>query len=218
MFVQSDEVDDVATWIPSKVSVLKRGKRFISIQSPGIKPESLDAWALKKEIRRWRLGLYQQETVGIGYTYLGSDITSPKQFSIHEYLGESRPVTVLLQSLPKSSIILFVKHINTLIIHPLVFKNSNNLLRETTQWGTSRTLDEGHNFVSFTNQSMSSSNGTVRCTLGPGVSRRSDFFFLGGGFQTHVALADSLPRGTFPVAFMCSSIHDFQASVRTAAH
>ncbi|TQD94241.1 hypothetical protein C1H46_020055 [Malus baccata] len=66
---------------------------------------------------------------------------------------------------------------------------------------------------SFTNQSMSSSNGTVSYTLELGASRRSGFFFLGSGFRTHVALPDSFPGGTFPVAFMCSSIHDFQASL-----
>lgn len=42
----------------------------------------------------------------------------------------------------------------------------------------------------------------------------SDFFL--GVCLTHVLFPDLFPGGTFPVTFMCSSIHDFHACVRTA--
>lgn len=77
------------------------------------------------------------------------NVATPNQFTIHKDLWECRPVTILLQCLPQSIIMLFIEHINTFIIHPLAFKDANYPLWESTHWCTSWTFDKCHHLVLF---------------------------------------------------------------------
>lgn len=99
----------------------------------------------------------------------GQDIAPSYQFAICKNLWKCRPVTILLQCLPQSVVILFIKHIDALVIHSFAFKDANHLLWEPTQWGTPWSLYEHHHLV-FLHQPInkllqwnSQLNITARC-------------------------------------------------------